>query len=177
MPEWLSVTLWALLALLACFGMWRGWRRMTRESAATLPSIPTAPAELGATRLGPLEATYVSSTTAGDWLGRVAAHDLGARSAAQVEVHDSGVLLRRRGATDVFVPADRLRAVGTAPGMAGKFVGGEGLVVLTWEPGGHDEAHPDRVLDTGVLVRHRDDRPALVEAVRALIPQRQGEAA
>ena len=101
-------------------------------------------------------------------LDRVAAHDLGNPGAAQVEVHDSGVLLRRRGATDLFVPAARLRGVGTAPGMAGKFMGGDGLVVLTWDAGA------DRLLDTGVLVRHRDERPALVAAVQALIP---GEAA
>ena len=172
MPLWLSVTLWALLGLLACFGMWRGWRRLSRESATAVPAIPGVPDELGATRLGPLEATYVSSTAAGDWLARVASHDLGNRSAAEVEVHDAGVLLRRRGASDVFVPAARLRAVGTAPGMAGKFMGGEGLVVLTWAPA------EDRLLDTGLLVRHRDERPALVNAVQALIPAgAQGEAA
>ena len=44
-------------------------------------------------------------------------------------------------------------------------MGGEGLVVLTWDAG------EDRLLDTGLLVRHRDDRPALVAAVRALIPE------
>ncbi len=79
--------------------------------------------------------------------------------------------LRRRGATDVFVPAARLRTVGTAPGMAGKFMGGEGLVVLTWDSG------TDRVLDTGLLVRHRKERPALVAAVQALIPALPGGAA
>ena len=165
MPEWASISIFVVLLALAGWGMWRGWRRRARESAAAVPAIPAVPDELGATRLGPLEATYVSSTTAGDWLDRVAAHDLGNRSAAQVEVHDAGVLLRRRGATDVFVPAARLRAVATAPGMAGKFMGGEGLVVLTWD------TDTDRVLDTGLLVRHRTQRPALVEAVRALIPQ------
>ena len=169
MPVWLSVTLWAIVGVLACWGMWRGWHRLVRESAAVVPSVPAVPDDLGATRLGPLEATYVSSTTAGDWLGRVAAHDLGSRCAAQVEVHDAGVLLRRRGASDLFVPAERLRAVATAPGMAGKFMGGDGLVVLTWDPGAAAAA-----LDTGLLVRHRDERPALVAAVRALIP---GEAA
>ena len=169
MPQSVSISIFVVLLALAGWGMWRGWRRRARTSAAAVPSIPAVPAELGATRLGPLEATYVSSTTAGDWLDRVAAHDLGSRSAAEVEVHDTGVLLRRRGATDVFVPAARLRAVGTAPGMAGKFMGGEGLVVLTWDTGA------DRVLDTGVLVRHRAERPALVEAVQALLPA--GEAA
>ena len=164
MPEWGSISIFVVLLALAGWGMWRGWRRRARASVAAVPAIPAVPDDLGDTRLGPLEATYVSSTTAGDWLDRVAAHDLGSRSAAEVEVHDTGVLLRRRGATDVFVPAARLRAVGTAPGMAGKFMGGEGLVVLTWDSGA------DRVLDTGLLVRHRSERPALVEAVRALIP-------
>lgn len=168
MREWASISAFAVILVLAGWGMWHGWGRRVRASAAAVPAIPAVPDELGATRLGPLEATYVSSTTAGDWLDRVSAHDLGARSAAEVEVHDTGVLLRRRGATDVFVPADRLRAVGTAPGIAGKFVGGDGLVVLTWESGA------DRMLDTGLLVRHRSERPALVQAVQALIP---GEAA
>ncbi len=164
MREWASISVFAVILVLAGWGMWRGWGRRVRASAAAVPAIPAVPDELGATRLGPLEAIYVSSTTAGDWLDRVSAHDLGARSAAEVEVHDTGVLLRRRGATDVFVPADRLRAVGTAPGIAGKFVGGDGLVVLTWESGA------DRMLDTGLLVRHRSERPALVQAVQALIP-------
>ena len=164
MPTWASISLWVVLLAAAFWGMWRGWRRRARASAAAVPSIPAVPDDLGATRLGPLEATYVSSTASGDWLDRVAAHDLGNRSAAEVEVHDTGVLLRRRGATDVFVPADRLRTVGTAPGMAGKFMGGDSLVVLTWDTGS------DRVLDTGLLVRHRSERPALVAAVQALIP-------
>ena len=168
MSTWASIALWVVLLLVAFWAMWRGWLRRARVSEAAVPAIPAVPDHLGATRLGPLEATYVSSTTAGDWLDRVAAHDLGNPGAAQVEVHDTGVLLRRRGATDLFVPAARLRDVGTAPGMAGKFMGGEGLVVLTWDTGA------DRLLDTGVLVRHRDERPALVAAVRALIP---GEAA
>ncbi|MBN9374063.1 MAG: hypothetical protein J0I40_01475, partial [Cellulomonas sp.] len=145
MSTWASIALWVVLLLVAFWAMWRGWLRRARVSEAAVPAIPAVPDELGATRLGPLEATYVSSTTASDWLDRVAAHDLGNPGAAQVEVHDSGVLLRRRGATDLFVPAARLRGVGTAPGMAGKFMGGDGLVVLTWDAGA------DRLLDTGVL--------------------------
>ncbi len=52
--------------------------------------------------------------------------------------------------------------------VAGKFVGGEGLVVLTWDSGA------DRTLDTGLLVRHRSERPALVQAVQTLIPGEVG---
>lgn len=170
MPVWASIVILVVVAAAAGWGMWLGWRRRVRASTVAVPAIPAVPDDLGATRLGPLEATYVSSTTAGDWLDRVAAHDLGSRSAAQVEVHDAGVLLRRRGAADLFVPADRLRTVGTTPGMAGKFMGRDGLVVLTWDSG-------DRVLDTGLLVRHRSQRPALVQAVQALIPGLRGEVA
>ncbi len=169
MPQWLSITVLVLLLALVGWGMWHGWRRRTRASEQAVTALPAVPDELGATRLGPLEATYVSSTTAGDWLDRVSAHDLGARSRAQVEVHDSGVLLRRSGAADVFVPAGLLRDVHTAPGMAGKFVGGDGLVVLTWA------AAAGRLLDTGLLVRHRDERPALLDAVRALLPATPAE--
>lgn len=164
MPPWLSITVLVLLLSLAGWGMWRGWRRRERASAASVASLPAVPGALAAPRLGPLEATYVSSTTAGDWLDRVSAHHLGARSRAQVEVHDEGVLLRRAGTADVFVPTASLRDVRTAPGMAGKFVGGEGLVVLTWA------ADADHLLDTGLRVRRRDQRPALVDAVRALLP-------
>ncbi len=164
MPAWVDIVILAAVAALAGWGMWHGWRRRARASVAAVPAVPAVPDDLGASRLGPLEATYVSSTTTGDWLDRVAAHDLGNRSAAEVEVHDTGVLLRRRGASDVFVPAERLRTVTTAPGMAGKFMGGERLVVVTWDAG------TDRLLDTGLLVRHRAQRPALVAAVQALIP-------
>ncbi len=164
MPPWLSITTLVLLLALAGWGMWHGWRRRERASEQVVTVLPVVPDDPGAPRLGPLEATYVSSTTAGDWLDRVSAHDLGARSQAQVEVSDAGVLLRRSGAADVFVPAGLLRGVRTSPGMAGKFVGGDGLVVVTWE------VAVGRLLDTGLLLRRRDQRPALVAAVRALLP-------
>ena len=71
MPTWLSVTILLVLLLLAFWAMRAGWRRRERRSAAAVPVVPGAPAELGEARTEPLEATYVSSTTAGDWLDRV----------------------------------------------------------------------------------------------------------
>ena len=175
MPTWLSVTILALVLALVYWGMRQGWRRRERVSATTVPQVPAAPTELGTARTEPLEATYVSSTTAGDWLDRVSTHDLGVRSAAQVQVYDAGVLVRRNGAEDVFVPAAQVRSVGTASGMAGKFMGRDGLVVLTWAP---DAAPADGPrLAPGLLVRHRADRPRLVEAVRTLVPAGAGGAA
>ena len=68
-----------------------------------------APDDLGATRLGPLEATYVSSSTTGDWLDRVAAHDLGSRSAAQVEVLTTARDTERHRAEQAEAEADTAR--------------------------------------------------------------------
>ncbi|QHT55813.1 hypothetical protein GXP71_06790 [Cellulomonas sp. H30R-01] len=158
------------LALLALWGMRSGWVARRRRTEEVVPSLPAEPADLGETRFGPVEALYVSSTRAGDWLDRVVAHDLGVRSPAVVAVHDAGVRITRTGAADVFVPADTLRAAGTAPGIAGKVVGGDGLVVLTWQPDPDDP----RGLDTGLRPRHAADRPALVDAVAALIDHTPG---
>jgi hypothetical protein len=93
-----------------------------------------------------IEAVYVSSTSEGDWLDRIAVHGLGERSNARVHVADAGVLIEREGASDVFIPAESLRGVRLATGMAGKYLREEGLVVITWQ-------HGDRTLDTGLKPR------------------------
>ncbi len=175
MPTWLSITILAVLVVVAFWAMREGWRRRERRSTQTVPAVPAAPGDLGSPRTESLEAVYVSSTTAGDWLDRVNAHDLGVRSAAQVQVFDAGVVVRRTGAADVFVPAKQLRGVGTASGMAGKFLGRDGLVVLTWVPDA--EAGAAALLDTGLLLRHRADLPRLLDAVRTLVPTTTGGAA
>lgn len=167
MPPWLSVPILVVLGAALLLGMARGWRRLSRGSSP-VPPPPAVPDEaaLGAPRTAALDATYVSTTRAGDWLDRVGAHGLGVRSAATVRVHDAGVVLRRRGAPDVFVPRAALRAVGTSGGMAGKVVGGEGLVVLTWVP---DAGADPRGLDTGLRLRHAHEADELRAATQDLI--------
>ncbi|WP_143556695.1 hypothetical protein [Sanguibacter antarcticus] len=123
-------------------------------------------AGLGAARTDAIVGTYVSSTMAGDWLGRVVAHDLGVRSSATVQVFDAGVVIERRGAADVFVPAGVLRGVRRVAGMAGKYVGGEGIVVIEWSASSPDGAPVP--LDTGIRTQRASDRSILVDAVGAL---------
>jgi len=176
MPPIVTTALLALVCLLLLAAMRWGWRRRAGRSAALVPELPAFPAPgdplLGAARTAPIEATYVSSTTAGDWLERVVAFDLGVRSSAVVQVHDGGVLVARTGARDLFIPAAAVRGVRTAPGMAGKFVGGDGLVVLTWQAPGSGTPQ----LDTGLRLRHRSDKTVLTEAVEALAPATQTSA-
>ncbi len=162
-----SVPLLVVLAALALVGMRAGWRRRasaTADAATELPAVPGADA-LGEPRTGPFDAVYVSTTRSGDWLDRVSAGGLGVRATATVQAFDTGVVITRRGAGDLFLPATTLGAVTGAGGMAGKFVGGEGLTVLTWRPTPGDE----RGLDTGLRLRHPADRTALAAAVGQLI--------
>ncbi|ADG74741.1 conserved hypothetical protein [Cellulomonas flavigena DSM 20109] len=165
MPLWLSVALLAGVAVLALWGMWRGWQARGRRTADLVPTLPAVPVAPGAPRTDEVEAVYVSSTRAGDWLERVVAHELGVRSPAHVRVHADGVLVSRTGARDVWVPADALRDVGTTSGQAGKFVGRDELVVLTWVP----DASSGTAIDTALHVRHDEERPALLAAARTLL--------
>jgi hypothetical protein len=57
--------------------------------------------------------------------------ELGARGGAVVQVFDAGARITRTGAHDVFVPAGSLRAVETTRGIAGEYVGRDGIAVLT----------------------------------------------
>ncbi|MEN5075772.1 hypothetical protein ABE437_18280 [Isoptericola cucumis] len=168
LPVPVAVGVWVVLGVVLLLLVLVGRRRLVARTRHTVPVPPPVPAALGPVRLEPLAATYVSSTLSGDWLARVGAHTLGDRATATVTVHDTGVLVERSGAPSVFVPRTSLRGVGLAPGMAGKYVGTDGLVVITWEDPAADDV-PAVTLDTGLRTRHATDRSRLVDAVRHLM--------
>lgn len=168
MPPIVSALILAVIGVLVLAAMHAGWRHRVARTAAVVPELYPAPAAgdpvLGAALTAPIDATYVSTTLASDWLDRVAAHGLGARSAAVVQVYDAGVLIERTGEPDLFVPAAAVRAAGTSPGIAGKVVGHDGLAVLTWQAPGTAGVE----LTTGLRLRHTADRTPLIEAAGAL---------
>jgi len=170
----MTIVVLLVICTLAFTGMRRGWKGREHRTAALVPTLTTVPADddpaLGAASTEPFGATYVSTTVAGDWLERVVALELGARSAAHVQVFAGGVRIERQGARDLFIPAGAVRGAGTAPGMAGKFVGRDGLVVLTWQATGDLAAEAPTLLDTGLRLRRRTDRAPLIAAVEALVP-------
>ncbi len=162
-PARLALTAATLAVVVAlALLMLRGWRNRAARQAH-LPEPAAVPADTGDPLLArAVEGVYVSTTMAGDWLDRVVVHDLGVRSSAHLDVSGGGVAIRRQGARDVFVPAPAVRDVRLDKGMAGKFVTEGGLVVLTWELGGH-------ALDTGFAPRYADDRERVVTAVRSML--------
>ena len=137
-----------------------GWRNRLRRQSDVEP-LPEVPAELGAP-LAAADGQYVASTTAGDWLDRIAVHNLGIRTNAKLSVHPEGVLFERSGAGPVFIPTGRLTGVRQESGMAGKFVEKDGLLVLSWMLGSHE-------LDTGYRTRRAEDKAELLTTLQDLI--------
>ena len=137
-----------------------GWRnRLRRQSdVEQLPQVPAAPGEPTAAA----EGQYVATTTAGDWLDRIAVHGLGIRTNATLEVYPHGVLYERSGAPALYIPAASLTDVRQDNGMAGKFVEKDGLLVIAWTHGSHE-------LDTGFRTRRAADKDVLYQALQELI--------
>ena len=149
-----------VIIAVALLMIWAGWRNRLKRQADVeqLPEVPEAP---GAA-LNTAEGQYVASTTAGDWLDRIAVHGLGIRTNATLAVYPHGVLFDRSGAPAVYIPAGDLTAVRQDSGMAGKFVEKDGLLVLRWKLGTHE-------LDTGFRTRRAADKTTLFESLQQLI--------
>ncbi len=160
MVKELSLLLTLVLIGVALTLIWLGWRNRLRRQADVDP-LPDAPAELGPARVV-AEGQYVASTTAGDWLDRIAVHNLGIRTNAALSVHPEGVLFDRSGAGPVFIPAASLTGVRQESGMAGKFVEKDGLLVISWMLG-------TRELDSGFRTRNAADKTTLLNALQDLI--------
>ena len=140
-----------------------GWRhRRDRQSGIARPA-PVPERLDGAQASFACPAQYVSTTRAGDWLDRIAVHGLGARADGQALVLTEGLIIVRDGAEDLWVPAEAIRVLRRESGMAGKFVEKDGLAVITWDLGG-------LLVDTGLRTRRAADTPALLQALRAIVP-------
>ena len=141
------------------FGMYRGWRNRQQRQADLAP-LPAVPADVKGTKT---EGVYVATTTAGDWMDRIAVHELGVRSTADLAVSDAGLIFHRQGAADVFIPAGHLTGVRTDRGIAGKVTAeASGLVVVTW-------THDGQELDTGFRPRRKADTAPLTDSISTLI--------
>lgn len=152
-----------LVIAVGYYGMLRGWRNRQHRQAglAPLPPVPEHDKSKG------VEGVYVATTTAGDWMDRIAVHDLGVRSTADLAVSEAGLIFHRQGAADVFIPVDRVTGVRTDRGIAGKVTAERsGLVVVTW-------SHDGRELDTGFRPRRKADTAPLTESISTLIGAEQ----
>lgn len=153
------ITLAILLAIFAL--MWWGWRNKLKRQGG-IAELPLVPDDAGPASLS-VPGQYVTTTSEGDWLDRIAVHGLGLRTKAVLGIHAGGILIARSGAADVFIPRDALTEVGTQSGMAGKFVEKDGLVVMTWRLG-------TLSVDTGFRTTAAEAKRPLVRALQELLP-------
>ena len=158
MKAFLGILGTLLILAAAYYGMYRGWRNRKSRQADLAP-LPEVPAD----KTRGIEGVYVATTSAGDWMDRIAAQELGVRSIADLAVSEAGLIFHRQGAADVFIPADHLTGVRTDRGIAGKVTAEKsGLVVVTWN-------HDGRALDTGFRPRRKADTAPLTESIATLI--------
>ncbi len=157
-PTWVPVAILFGLLALAYLGMWRGWRR--RAGKHDLPPLVPVPAvsDLPDATLQS-GARYFGTTVSGEWLERVVARGLGARSTCRISLSGEGMDVVRL-AGSFRIPAAALRGARHDQGIAGKVVPPHGLLVVTWE-------HGDLLLDTGFrltvaeVAKHQPDQKSV----------------
>ncbi|WP_410618942.1 transporter [Amycolatopsis sp. cmx-8-4] len=155
--------LWLVLAIVAFFllclsAMYLGWRRKARSQSVRVPPFDQIPAEAGEALL---ESTgvYVATTIAGEWQNRVVTRGAGLRSGAVWRLHESGVAVERGGAPDFWIPRDAVTGVRQDSKIAGKVMGTDALLVITWRAG-------ETELDTGFRGDELDDYPHWIEELK-----------
>jgi hypothetical protein len=140
--------------------MLKGWRSRQRRQA-DLPAPPVATA--GAPNvLPPVPGLFVGTTSAENWLDRIAVHRLSDRSSAALRLAQDGVHLERDGLPELYLPLASIQGVTIEQSLAGKVISG-GMLVLTWRLGSRSLATAFRATDHSAHARLRD-------AITALLP-------
>ncbi|WP_409492439.1 transporter [Amycolatopsis sp. cmx-11-12] len=159
MSDRILLTLAVFAFFLVCvLLMWRGWRRKSRAQSVQVPPFAEIPAEPGGFELES-SGVYISTTTAGHWQERVVTRGAGLRTGAVWRLHADGIAIERGGAPDFWIPRTSVTGVRKDKGMAGKVMGIDALLVITWLAG-------DVELDTGFRGDDVDDYPQWIEALQ-----------
>lgn len=122
------IVIWLGLCALAL----RGWRNRGRRQSELIGDLPTVPDDLAEPTHGPDTGLYVGSTLAPSWQNRIAVGDFGDRASAAISSYPQGILIDRKGASDIWIPRASITAVRTERGLAGKVMTADGVLVIRW---------------------------------------------
>ena len=142
--------------------MLKGWRGRQRRQG-DLPPPPTAPATPGLVVVGATPGLFVGTVFADDWLDRVAVHGLSDRSAGWLTVRTDGLVVEREGDDDLYLPYDLVDAAEPGEALAGKVVGRDGMLLITWRLG-------SRQVRSGFRADDHAAHRRLADAVHAHLP-------
>jgi hypothetical protein len=151
-----------LFAVVVYLLMLKGWRSRQRRQG-DLPPPATAPEDRGLVLVGATPGLFVGTTSEGQWLDRIAVHSLSDRSAGWLTVHSRGVVIEREGLPDLFLPYADVTAAAPGDALAGKVVGKDGLLVLTWRLG-------PRTLQSAFRADDHAQHRRLADAISAHLP-------
>jgi hypothetical protein len=164
------VTLDRVLLTLATFAfaascywlMLRGWRSRQRRQG-DLPAPPAPPAVTAEVLVPAVPGFWVGTTSEHDWLDRIAVHGLADRAKAELEVRTDGVHVQRDAMPALWMPFDALVHAGTGDALAGKYMGRDMLLVLTWRLGA-------RTLLSGFRADEHAQNVHLAEVIATQLP-------
>ena len=154
--------LYTLLTLGSCgllyLLMLKGWRSRQRRQA-DLPPPPVATGA-GEPLLPAVPGLFVGTTSAGDWLDRIAVHRLADRASGWLTVATDGVHVERDGLPELYLPYDAVEQAATGEALAGKVVGRDGMLLVDWRLGG-------RLLTSGFRADDHAQHVRLADAITA----------
>src|SRR5438067_4061047 len=157
--ERLSLSFIVLVCFLALvWGMRVGWRRRARSQSVLVPPFPQLPGEPGEPGLE-TKGLYVSTTTAGNWQDRIVTRGAGMRGRAVLRLYPDGVEVDRTGAPGFWIPRESIVDARMGSAIAGKVMGTDSLLLITWRAG-------DVELDTGFRADDFDDYPQWMDGLR-----------
>jgi len=151
---------YTLLTLAAVAGLYalmlKGWRsRQRRQGDLPPPPVATAPLE---PLLPAVPGLFIGTTSAQDWLDRIAVHDLGHRASGWLTVATDGVHVEREGLTELYLPYGAVQQAATGDALAGKVVGKDGMLLVDWRLG-------DRLLTSGFRADDHAEHRRLADAI------------
>ncbi len=160
------LTLGTVVFALAVYAlMLKGWRGRQRRQS-DLPAPPAAPDDRGQVLVGATPGLYVGTTSESDWLDRVAVHRLSDRATGRLTVTSAGVAIERDGLPELWLPYEAVLAAEPGDALAGKIVGRDGMLLLTWRLG-------PRTLLTGFRATDHSAHRHLADAISAALPERK----
>jgi hypothetical protein len=139
-PHLLFTALVLAVVVLGYLGMRRSWkRRLARQ--ADIPALPAPPTNQEYRFMA--EGLFLGATFEGNWLDRVAAHGLAARTRGDLRIGTEGIRMNRalgKLPQDVqdsqeWIPREALTAVRLDTAHAGKVLGEGGVLVFSWHLG------------------------------------------